>query len=302
MNIALFEPDELHPASLQLLRQHGHQLLDATTSAHDFPSCEAIFIRTYTQATSELLSHFTSLKHIIKAGAGTDNIDLEYCKNHHIQVSHSPGANARSVAELAVGLSIFLMRNVPAQVESLANNHWRQRQLLGSEIGGKTVGILGCGAVGKLITKQLAGFDVKNVLGYDPFLTQEQLAAVGITKAELSELLTQADVVVLCIPLTADTRNLITTTELQQMKPSSYLINVSRGGIVNEQDLCSALTQGTIAGAALDVFENEPSGINQELLQCKSLIATPHIGGFTVEGDRAICLVAVENFIELTTG
>lgn len=296
MNIIVFEKNDIHPDALQLLTESGHKALfdEPSLNVHQV---EAIFVRTYTQVNADFLSQFPNLKHVIKAGVGLDNIDVTECQKRGIAVHNSPGANAHSVAELAIGFTIFLLRNVHAQIDSLKNQTWRQRQFLGSEITGKTIGVLGCGAVGKLVAKKIKGFDVTQILGYDPYLSAEQLAAAGITKADLDTVLQKSDAIILSIPLTPETHDLIRAEQLSQMKPTSYIINVSRGGIINEQDLCQALNNGVIAGAALDVFENEPLGIKPELLTCKNLIATPHIGGYTVEGDRAMCVVAAENFL-----
>lgn len=297
MNILVFEKNDIHTDATDLLTSAGHIVINSESTTYDPASIEAVFIRTYTQVTASFLDAFPHLKYVIRAGVGMDNIDLEECQKRGIQAFNSPGANAHSVAELAIGFTIFLMRNVHAQIHSLKNKTWRLREHLGSDIAGKTIGVLGCGAVGKLVAKKLSGFDVSEVLGYDPFLNQDQLAAAGIQKAELNEILSKSDVIILSIPLTPDTHNLITMTEMKQMKPSSYIINVSRGGIINEKDLVEALNTNVIAGAALDVFENEPHGINPDLVTNDNLIATPHIGGFTIEGDRAICTAAVSNFL-----
>ena len=297
MNILVFEKKDIHSDATDLLTSRGHTVIDAEAKTHNNSEIEAVFIRTYTQADQAFLASFPNLKYVLRAGVGTDNIDMEECQKRGIQVFNSPGANAHSVAELAIGFTIFLMRNVHAQIHSLKNHTWRLREHLGSDIAGKTIGVLGCGAVGKLVAKKLSGFDVAQILGYDPFLSQEQLAAAGITKAELSEILSKSDVIILSIPLTPDTHNLITLAEMKTMKPSSYIINVSRGGIINEMDLIEALNTNVIAGAALDVFENEPHGINPDLVTNDNLIATPHIGGFTIEGDRAICTASAANFL-----
>jgi D-3-phosphoglycerate dehydrogenase len=297
MNVLIFEKNDIHADATALLTSAGHTVIDPELKKYDPDSVEAVFIRTYTQVNLAFLNTFPNLKYVIRAGAGLDNIDLEECQKHGIQAFNSPGTNAHSVAELAIGFTIFLMRNVHAQIHSLKNDTWRLREHLGSDVAGKTIGVLGCGAVGKLVAKKLSGFDIGQVLGYDPFLSQEQLATAGITKAELTEILTRSDVIILSIPLTPNTNNLITLARMKMMKKTSYLINVSRGGIVNEKDLIEALNTNIIAGAALDVFENEPHGINPNLVTNDNLIATPHIGGFTVESDRAICTAAAANFL-----
>lgn len=297
MNILLFEKNEIHSDALQLLSNQGCTIIDAENNSVDHQSIETVFIRTYTQINSAFLDTYPNLKYIIRAGVGIDNIDTTECQIRNIQIFNSPGANAHSVAELGLCFIILMLRNIELQIQSLKNNDWRKRQYLGSEVKGKTVGIIGCGAVGKLLAKKLTGFEVKSILGYDPFLTTEQLYAHNIIKAELDELLSHSDVIVLCIPLTLETYKLIKIEHLQKMKNTSYIVNLSRGGIIDEDHLIHALQNNIIAGAALDVFENEPHNINQKLLTCKNLVVTPHIGGFTKEGDRQICTAAAQNFL-----
>lgn len=297
MNILLFEKNDIHTDSVYLLTHQGFSVIDEASEDYNSDDIQAVFVRTYTQVNIDFLDTFPRLQYVIRAGVGLDNIDTSECENRGIKVFNSPGANAHSVAELAIGFTIFLMRDVHAQIHSLKNNTWRQREHLGSDITGKTIGIIGCGAVGRLIAKKMSGFELNEILGYDPFLSQEQLSLSGITKAELPQLLANSDVVILSIPLTPQTHDLIKLADMSLMKNTSFLINVSRGGIINEADLVTALNTNVIAGAALDVFENEPHGINQDLLTHNNLIATPHIGGFTKEGDRAICVAAAENFL-----
>lgn len=297
MKILLFEKNEIHTDAVELLESRGFEIIDASNPGADPNEIEAVFIRTYTNIDEAFLDRFPELKYVIRAGVGMDNVNGEECRKRNIHVFNSPGANAHSVAELAIGFTIFLIRKVPSQMAALKNNAWRQREDLGSDITGKIIGVIGCGAVGKLVAKKIRGFEVKDVLGYDPYQTADQLAAAAITKSELGDLLKKSDVIILSIPLTPQTYKLIKLEEMLQMKNTSYLINLSRGGIIDEADLMYALNNKVIAGAALDVFENEPNGIRQDLVACPNLIATPHIGGFTIEGDRAICTAAASNFL-----
>lgn len=296
MNILVTEPKEIHREAIELLKQHSHTVITDESKA-DPSNIEALFIRTYTKVDGAYLDRFPAVKYILRSGVGLDNIDVTEAKNRGIAVINSPGSNANAVAEFAVGLIIALMRNVLPQVDRLKNGDWRDASLQGSEIPGKTVGLIGCGAIGRLIVQKMSGFGIASTLGYDPFLDKETLAKNSIEKCELADLISRADIVSLHLPLTPETRGLISMKELKTMKRTAYLINTSRGGIVNETDLIQALRKGIIAGAALDVFENEPE-INMDLTGLDNLIATPHIAAFTAEADRNMSVQAVENFLK----
>lgn len=295
MNILVTEPGDIHKDAISLLRAEHAVFFE---SAVDTKNISALFIRTYTNADKQYLSSFPSLKYILRAGVGLDNVDLVECKKRGITVFNSPGSNANAVAEYVVGVIIMLFRNVVSAQRAVMKGAWRDKTMLSSELKNKTVGIVGCGAIGRLITEKLHAFSVNSV-GFDPYLSDKQLSAVGIKKTSLDLLLQSADIVTLHLPLTAETKDLISAQQLKLMKSSAYLINTSRGGIVNEDDLIQALENDTIAGSALDVFENEPE-INKKLIllsQKKNLILTPHIGGYTREADRRMAVEVVERFL-----
>lgn len=291
------EPKEIHTDALRLLEKHGHTVI-TDESAADKDSVEALFIRTYTHVDADYLAVFPKVSYILRAGVGLDNIDTAEAEKRNITIVNAPGSNANAVAEFAVGLIIALARNLLPQTTRLKAGEWRNTALMGSEIGGKIIGLVGCGAIGRLIVTKLSGFGIGGVLGYDPYLDKEAMAGLGIEKCELADLISRADIISLHLPLTPETRGLISMKELKTMKKSAYLINTSRGGIVHETDLIQALKQKIIAGAALDVFENEPH-INMNLTEIDTLIATPHIAAFTAEADRNMSMVAAERFLAM---
>lgn len=295
MNILVMEINEIHHDALVLLKQK-HRIFYSNQKINN-EIIEAILIRTYTKADKSFLKNFPNIKYILRAGVGLDNIDLYECKKRNIQVINSPGSNANSVAELVVGLMILLNRKLLLQCDSLEKGKWRDKTYLGSELKGKTIGIVGCGAIGKLIAKKLHHFDVQTLLGYDPYLTEEQLHAVGIAKTGLMDLIRKANVITLHLPLTPETKNIISLKEMKEMKQEAILINTSRGGIVKEKDLIFALKNKVISGAALDVFEDEPD-YNKDLLNIPNLILTPHIGAFTQEADRQMSVDVVNRFLD----
>lgn len=295
MDLVLFEKKEIHPEAIKLLKQNGIKVY-----AHNNPvianKTEAVFIRTYTKIDHIFLKRYPNLKYILRAGVGLDNIDLEACKSRGIQIFNSPGSNANAVAELVISYMIILSRKLDEQINSLKSGQWRQRKFLGEEIRNKVIGLIGCGASGRLLAEKLRSFSVKKILGYDPFLSRKTLTKLGIEKVKLAYLLKKADFISLHLPLLPQTRNLIAKKEFSLMKKNAFLINTSRGEIVNEKDLLYALREGRISGAALDVFKNEPE-INREFFSIQNLIATPHIGSFTKEADYAMSIQAVQNFL-----
>lgn len=297
MIIYITESNETHPNAIELLKQNGHiitfDLKDQTPDKVD-----ALFIRTYTIVTKEYLDQFPNLKYILKIGVGTDNIDSEECKKRNITLINAPGSNANAVAEYVIGVIIMGLRNILPQSDRLQNKGWREKILIGSEIKNKTVGIVGCGAIGKLIAKKLQNFEVKNILGYDPFMTAEQMKEHNIEKSELNVLLKTADIITLHLPLTPETTNLITYENFKNMKRTAILINSARGGIVNETDLVRALQEKLIQTAALDVFENEPT-VRSELLDLENIVITPHIAGYTTEADSEMSLMPVKKLLEI---
>lgn len=298
MIIYITEPNETNPQAIELLQQNGHVVIFELKD-HKPADIDVLFIRTYTKATKDYLHQFSNIKYILRIGVGLDNVDVEECKRRNITVINSPGSNANAVAEYVVGTMIATLRNFFIQSEEIQGGKWRNKEFIGSEIKNKTIGIVGCGAIGKLIAKKLQNFEVKTILGYDPFLDIEMLKSSSIEKCELDYLLKQSDIITLHLPLNEQTKNLIAYETFKIMKKNVILINSARGGIVNELDLVRALNERLIKAATLDVFENEP-GIKKELLHLDNLTATPHIAGFTEEADEEMALTPVRKFIELT--
>src|SRR3989344_2368839 len=289
MNIKVFEKAEIHPKAIVLLRKLGNVFDESDNSS----LVDAIVVRTYTKVTDEFLKKYPNVRFVVRVGVGLDTIDIAACKKRDIQIIHSPGSNANAVSELVVLQALLLKRKLFDQIDSLKKNTWRDRTKIGTEIAGNTIGIIGCGAIGQLVARKFAGFDTGKIIGFDPSFTDEELNNFSIVKTSLSEIYKTADIITLHVPLTPETRDMITLSEFKLMKKNCILINTSRGGIVNEQDLIQALHQKLIRGAALDVFENEPE-INRQLLNLDNLILTPHIGALTEEAEEAMSVEAVE--------
>lgn len=236
-----------------------------------------------------LLARLPKLKTISKFGVGLDSFDLAAMARHGVKLAWTPGSNSRSVAELALMMALSLLRRVPESSSDLRAGTWRQPK--GSTLSGKTVGLIGLGAVGRELVALLAPFGVR-LLAHDPVPNNAFAEANKVLLVGLDELLTQADVVSLHIPLTAGTRGLIGAKNIFRLRPGAVLINTARGGLIDEPALLTALDSGRIAGAGLDCFAEEPP-TDRRLLEHPKILATPHIGGSTEEAIIAMGRAAI---------
>ncbi|MFQ5996440.1 MAG: hydroxyacid dehydrogenase [Dehalococcoidales bacterium] len=254
--------------------------------------------------TADLLAQADNLKIIAKHGVGYDNIDVEAATQRHIVVVNTPEANAESVAEHNLGLMLSISKNITTTDRVLRQNRLRRREdYTGVELKDKKLGLIGLGKIGsELARKCKIAFDMK-VIAYDPYVPKERAEQQGYTKVEkLDEVLGEADYVVICVPLTKETANLIGARELGLMKANAFLVNSSRGGIVDETALYDCLVKGKIAGAALDVFSQEPPPAEHPLLGLDNFIATPHIGGVTEEAMRRMAITVAEEILRVLRG
>ena len=225
-----------------------------------------------------------SLKAVVKFGVGTDNIDVEYCKEKGIFVGRTVGSNARSVAETAISFVIADSKNLFESIANTRENGWAK--MTGYEILGKTIGIVGFGAIGKHVAGMAAGLGM-NVLAFDAFGIDKDLAAsMNVTVAEMDEIIEKSDFLSLHVPLTPETRDMISAKEMARMKSSAVLINTARGGIVNEADLYEALKNGVIKAAYFDVFSSEPPAKDEPLLSLSNFYLTPHIASRSEEAEK----------------
>lgn len=292
--ILITEPEEITQESINLLKKNKYSLLYPNDKRNN-EDVHGLFIRTYTQVTEAYLDHFPNLSFILRAGVGLDNIDVAECERRNILVYNAPGSNANAVAEYVVATMLMLLRNISQQMQQIKKKQWREKKYIGEELQKKTIGLVGCGAIGKLITKKLEHFGV-TVIGYDPYVDKKNLAKHHIEKHTLSYVISHADILSLHLPLTPDTKHMFTKKELLQMKRTSFLINTSRGELVVEQDLIAVLKKKEIAGAVLDVFPHEPD-VNKAFLDLDNVILTPHIAGFTKEADKQMAIGAVERLL-----
>jgi D-3-phosphoglycerate dehydrogenase len=253
----------------------------------------ALIVRSETQVTAELMAGASKLRVIARAGIGTDNIDLEEATRRGIPVLTAPGANSTSAAEHAVALMLSLARKIPAAVASMAEGKWDRKQFEGTELRGKTLGILGLGRIGTSVAKIAQGFGM-TVIALDPYVVASHALSLGVEMLPLEAVLPRADIVTLHIALTDDTRHLLNAERLALMKKGALLVNTARGALIDVAALAKALESGHLAGAALDVFETEPLPADSPLRKVPNLILTPHLGASTREAQTRVALEIAE--------
>ncbi len=252
---------------------------------------DALIVRSKTKVTREVIEA-GKLKIIGRAGVGLDNIDLDATKEKNIKVVNSPEASTLSVAELAIGSLIALMRKIPHGHLSLTEGKWERSKFTGTELYGKTIGIIGFGRIGRETANRARAFGM-NVLVYDPHITVEDARESNAELVELDDLVGTSDVISLHLPLTKNTRDLINREMISMMKQNAVIVNIARGGIINEKALYEALRDGRIKGAVLDVYESEPP-TESPLLELDNVVLTPHLGASTEEAQINAGKVVVE--------
>ena len=236
---------------------------------------------------------------IARFGVGVDNIDLDQAKRYGIRVSNVPGGNANAVAELTVGLILSAMRGIPALHQSARRGYWDRR--VGEELEGKTVGLLGFGNIARLTAKKLSGFDVR-LIAYDKYPDAAKAAELGVRMVEADEVLAASDVVSMHLPSLPETRHMMSHAQFKRMKPTAYFVNTARGALVDEAALLHALRTRSIAGAAIDVYEQEPVSADNPLLALDNLIATPHTAAETAETYRRVGIAVSEALLCVFAG
>lgn len=256
----------------------------------------AIVVRSRTKMTREVIEAADNLEVIARGGVGLDNIDLDAAKKAGVKVVNTPEASSASVAEHALGLCFALARNLTRAHTTTAAGKWEKKALKGVELGGKTLGIIGIGRIGRELAKRAIGIGM-TVIASDPLVKPEDVEPLGIELVGIARVLGESDFVSLHIPLNLETKGLIGTSEFEMMKPTAYLVNCARGGVVDEDALYKALKEKTITGAALDVFENEPPE-GSPLLDLDNIVLTPHIAASTVDGQTRVGLEVARKVLE----
>ncbi len=297
--------DKLESSGLDLLRQAGFELderegLKGADLQAALQAADGVIIRSGTTLTADLLENPGKLRAIARAGVGVDNIDVAAATRKGVVVMNTPGGNTVSTAEQTITLLMAVARLIPAADAHVRScpAKWQRAKFVGTQLAGKTLGIVGLGRIGREVARRAAGLDMK-VLGFDPFLAPAAAGQIGIeTTPDLDSLLPRVDFLTVHTPLTDETRDLIGARQMALMRKGARVINCARGGIVNEEALADALKSGHLAGAALDVFVTEPPPPDHPLLKMSNVVLTPHLGASTVEAQTSVAIEAAQLLID----
>jgi len=302
----VFISDKLEAGGLEFLRQAALDLdnrpgLTGAALQEAIQAADGVIVRSGTRITAELLDNPGKLRAIVRAGVGVDNIDVAAATRKGIVVMNTPGGNTVSTAEHTITLLMSLARHIPSADASTHQGKWERNKFVGTQLAGKTLAVVGLGRVGREVARRAAGLDMA-VVGFDPFLSPERAGQLGIeSMPDLASLLPRCDFLTVHTPLTAETTDLIGVRELSLMKKGARIINCARGGIINEDALADALRSGHIAGAALDVFVEEPPRPDHPLLSLPNVVTTPHLGASTVEAQESVAREAAQLLIDFLT-
>jgi D-3-phosphoglycerate dehydrogenase / 2-oxoglutarate reductase len=299
--------ERIAPGGMELLAQAG-EVVDGTTLDRGglleaIGSADALVVRSATDVDAELIARAEKLRVIGRAGVGVDNVDVAAATRRGILVCNAPQSNIVSAAEHTIALLLAVARNVPQAHAALEAGRWERSRFAGVEVDGKTLGVLGFGRIGQLVAARARGLGMR-ILAYDPHVTRERFRELGVASAaSLDEVYTSSDFITLHLPLTVETQHLISHAALGRMRPGTRLINAARGSLVDTEALVQALRNGTIEGAALDVFEQEPLPADSPLLGLANVVLTPHLAASTTEAqDRAGVQVAEQVVSALAGG
>ncbi len=289
--------DKLSPLAADIFKQRGIDVDTKTgMSPEELAACigeyHGLAIRSATKVTTEILKAATNLKVVGRAGIGVDNVDIPAASSHGVVVMNTPFGNSVTTAEHAISMMMALARSIPQANASTHAGKWEKSKFMGTELYGKTLGLIGCGNIGSIVADRAQGLKMK-VIAYDPFLSGERAKDINIEKVELDDLLGRADAITLHTPLNDATRNILNSETLAKTKKGVLLVNCARGGLIHEGDLKAALESGQIGGAALDVFEEEPAKDNP-LFGLENVICTPHLGASTEEAQVNVALQVAE--------
>lgn len=298
--------DKLESAGIDLLRQAGIEVdnrpgLTGSALADALHAADGAIVRSSTRITTDLLESPGKLKAVVRAGVGVDNIDVPAATRKGVVVMNTPGGNTVSAAEHTIALLLSLARHIPTADAGMKSGKWDRGKYVGAQVATKTLGIVGLGRIGREVARRAAGLDMK-VVGYDPFLAAERASQLGIQAvSSIDELLPKCDFLTVHVPMTDETKGIIGKREIEMMPKNARLLNVSRGGIIDEDALIDALKSGRLAGAALDVFTQEPLPPDSPLMRAPNIVLTPHLGASTIEAQEAVALEAAQLLVDFLT-
>ena len=296
--IKVFVADDVSETGLEPLRSAGFRVEKRTGLKGDalleaVRDADALVVRSETKVTAEVMDAARRLRAIGRAGVGVDNIDVPAATARGIIVMNAPDGNTMTTAEHAFALLLAMARRIPQAQASLKAGRWERKKFIGTELRGKTLGIIGLGRIGRVVASRAQGFEMK-VIAHDPFVSPEQARELDIELLPLEHVFERADFLTIHTPLTPETRGLIGAQAFARMKPGVRIINCERGGLIDEQALYEAIKSGKVAGAALDVFSEEPPPPDHPLLALDEVVATPHLGASTREAQESVAIIVAE--------
>nr|AIF23230.1 D-isomer specific 2-hydroxyacid dehydrogenase, catalytic domain-containing protein (serA, PHGDH) [uncultured marine thaumarchaeote SAT1000_13_G01] len=306
LNQSVLICDQVNPILKEVLEKNGLKVtyepeITLEQVAEKIGNFEVVVVRSRTKMTRELIAKADKCKIIARVGIGLDNIDQDAAKEKNIRVINAVEGAITAVAELVIGLMISMAREIPRADREIRNGNWIKKELMGSELKGKYLGIVGLGNIGKRLGRLARALNM-NIIGYDVVPIDDEFSKeVGLMKADLDTLLSSADYVSFHVPLLDSTRHMINAEKLKMMKNTARIINTSRGGVIDEEALYNSLKDGSLAGAALDVFEVEPATENK-LITLPNFIATPHTGAQTKEAQLLAANIIAEKIIQILRG
>jgi D-3-phosphoglycerate dehydrogenase / 2-oxoglutarate reductase len=293
--------DSLHEMGVEALRAEGLVVdvlptLPADELVRRMAPYAGLVVRSASRITAEVIEAAPALEVIGRAGVGLDNVDVEAATRRGVVCMNTPGGNTIAAAEHTMALLLAMARKIPQSHAYLKGGKWERERFLGAEVYGKTLGVVGLGRIGSEVVRRAQGFGM-TAIAYDPYLGEEVAHRLGVELTDLDSLFRRADFITVHVPLTKDTRGLIGAAELQRMKPGVRLVNCARGGVVDEAALAAAIQAGTVAGAALDVFEREPPW-GSPVLDLEAVVATPHLGASTEEAQTAVAVAIAQQLAD----
>jgi D-3-phosphoglycerate dehydrogenase / 2-oxoglutarate reductase len=298
MKILVAEP--LAAAGIELLKaQPGWDVVISNPKEYVqyLPEAEALFVRSAVKVNADVLAKAPRLKVIGRAGVGVDNVDLPAATAANVLVMNTPGGNAVAVAEHTLGLMLCMARALPQAIVSTKSGKWEKKKFVGSELRGKTLGILGLGYIGQEVAKRARGFEMK-IIASDPYANPKIAADLGISLVSRDELYANSDYITLHMAITKETDGMLNEAAFARMKTGVRIVNCARGELGDDAALARAIESGKVAGAAIDVFETEPPAAGDPLLALEPVLATPHIGGSTGEAQEIVGVRIVEQVVE----
>jgi D-3-phosphoglycerate dehydrogenase len=296
-------PDQVHPSALDVLNLHPEIIFTAPGQMKRpeliaaVPEADALIIRSASKVDAEVITAASKLKLIARAGVGVDNVDIPAATARGIVVMNTPDGNTISTAEHTFGLMLSLARWIPQAHATLRDGKWDRKTFTGVELRGKTLGIIGFGRIGRAVARRALAFDM-TVIAYDPFVSADFAASLGVTMVALDDLYAQSDFITLHALLTDETREMINRDSIAKMKAGVRIIDAARGALINEGDLADALKSGRVAGAALDVFAEEPPPPNNPLIGLPNIVHTPHLAASTEDAQIVVAVEAAQLIVD----